>query len=461
MPGRQSTAGILHRAAILLLLGLAALGAVVVIDGVRAEQRQHQIFSAAAGAALALPLLGYLALGRTWLGWLKKLLFGLVPVTLLCVGLELGARVVGVETLRTPELEPDPVLSFRMVPGIAGLDAWGFRNAAVPERTDVVFLGDSQTYGFGVTRSEAYPRVFEGLSGVSAYNMGVGAYGPLQYLALAERAVALQPRAVVVALYLGNDLLDAHHMLALPHWSSLRSPELQYRELPDVAAAPTPADARSLAIRAIFSAERHSRLMGWAGKQVRLSLRTNQLLSNLHQQEPGAPEYLRGAIRTRFTPAYRAQSLDPARDRVRDGLRVSAVVLERIQHIAARAGARTSLLLLHTKEHYYHELMRRRGELTGWALDEVARMEAEMTRRLTEKARQLDIPVLDATEPMVGALAADRATYPATADGHPTAAGHAVIAELLWSQRALWLDDEGLAEPAPIAVAGRNPAGAW
>jgi hypothetical protein len=444
-----------HRLGWIALAALGALGVWIALDGLGARRRQHQIASLLVGAALLAPALGCLMLGRAWLTWLKNLAFGLMPLLLLCGALELVARVAGVETLLAPRIQPDPVLSFRMTPGSAGLDAWGFRNPSVPDHSDVVFLGDSQTYGFGVTRSEAYPSAFAEVSGLSSYNMGVGAYGPLQYLALVDQGLTLRPRVVVIGLYLGNDLLDAHHLLELPHWSRLRSRELRYRELPDPSAAPLPGRHRSLAVRALFAAERHSRLIGWVSKQLRLMLRTNQLLASIHEQEVGAPAYQVGAIRTRFTPAYRAQSLDPEREKVRDGLRVSGIALKQVQEASARAGAHTVLLLLHTKEHYYHALMRRRGEPTGWALDEVARMEGQMSQRLTELAAELGVTVLDPTEPMVAALAADRVLYPATADGHPTAEGHAVIAGWLWEQRVRWL---GLDKPpAPGERPARHP----
>ncbi|HEY2847576.1 MAG TPA: hypothetical protein VGI80_07140, partial [Pyrinomonadaceae bacterium] len=46
----------------------------------------------------------------------------------------------------------DPELGFRMTPGSPGHDANGFRNDTVPERVDVVAIGDSQTWGVNVNK---------------------------------------------------------------------------------------------------------------------------------------------------------------------------------------------------------------------------------------------------------------------------------------------------------------------
>src|SRR3954462_2215482 len=42
--------------------------------------------------------------------------------------------------------------------------------------------------------------------------MGVGGYGPVQYLVLTDQALQLSPKTIVVGLYLGNDLYDAYHL---------------------------------------------------------------------------------------------------------------------------------------------------------------------------------------------------------------------------------------------------------
>src|SRR5689334_18068905 len=79
-------------------------------------------------------------------------------------------------------LLPDPVLGSRLNPDVADHDEAGFRNASIVESPYLVALGDSQTYGTGLRRKDAWPQQFGLLSGKTVYNMGVGGYGPVQEL---------------------------------------------------------------------------------------------------------------------------------------------------------------------------------------------------------------------------------------------------------------------------------------
>ena len=56
-----------------------------------------------------------------------------------------------------PTLVRHPSRGFAIAPGDAGHDAWGFRNARIPERVDVIAIGDSQTYGVSAAEDEIWP----------------------------------------------------------------------------------------------------------------------------------------------------------------------------------------------------------------------------------------------------------------------------------------------------------------
>ena len=47
----------------------------------------------------------------------------------------------------------------------SGFDRWGFRNHDVPERSDIVAIGDSHTYGNTATMEDSWPYVLGRLSG--------------------------------------------------------------------------------------------------------------------------------------------------------------------------------------------------------------------------------------------------------------------------------------------------------
>lgn len=108
---------------------------------------------------------------------------------------------------------PDDRLGHRPAAGFFEHDSRGFRNPRALEHADLVALGDSQTYGTSVAAEDAWPRQLGAITGVSAYNMAFGGYGPTHSLALLDEALALEPAVVVEAFYAGNDLWDCFNMV--------------------------------------------------------------------------------------------------------------------------------------------------------------------------------------------------------------------------------------------------------
>jgi lysophospholipase L1-like esterase len=90
-------------------------------------------------------------------------------------------------------------------------DARGFRNAwPWPSHPEIVALGDSLTFGYGVTRAEAWPSLVAGALRAQVVNLGlVGASAP-QYLRVFEVFGApLRPRLILVGVFARNDFWDA------------------------------------------------------------------------------------------------------------------------------------------------------------------------------------------------------------------------------------------------------------
>lgn len=90
----------------------------------------------------------------------------------------------------------------------------GFRDTKdISEKTDkkrIVFIGDSFTFGQGVSDTESYPKIVENnLVNAEVINAGMpGSELTWSYLMLKNRIVNLKPDTVVIGFYLGNDLFD-------------------------------------------------------------------------------------------------------------------------------------------------------------------------------------------------------------------------------------------------------------
>ncbi len=103
-------------------------------------------------------------------------------------------------------------------------DEHGFRNASPwPEKADIVIVGDSMVYGWGVEKDVAWPSlVARRLPGKRIVNLGLPGTSPQQYLRYFERfGVELNPGILVFGIFPGNDLVGAEDF---DNWIKAGSP---------------------------------------------------------------------------------------------------------------------------------------------------------------------------------------------------------------------------------------------
>jgi lysophospholipase L1-like esterase len=164
------------------------------------------------------------------------------------VGLALGATLIGVVLLEllvrmfAPQLlyrypkglfVNDPVTGYRLAPGFSGplttvefstwlrVDMLGLRDSRefgpkAPGTRRILLLGDSFAMGYGVDESQTFARLVEDRLNVAAgraeftvLNSGVPGYDTRQEIDfLRDRGFAMEPDAVVLAFFIGNDVVD-------------------------------------------------------------------------------------------------------------------------------------------------------------------------------------------------------------------------------------------------------------
>ncbi len=103
-------------------------------------------------------------------------------------------------------------LGFVMNPNLSEIDENGFRNKQFTS-VDIVALGDSHTYGYNVSSDNSWPKLLGRKLKNNVYNFGVGGYGILQYQYLLSKAIELNPKVILLGLYLANDLNDICSMV--------------------------------------------------------------------------------------------------------------------------------------------------------------------------------------------------------------------------------------------------------
>jgi lysophospholipase L1-like esterase len=332
------------------------------------------------------------------------------------------------------KLIDDPVLGQRIAPLTTGHDALGFRNAALPPAADIVAIGDSMTYGVSAPREGAWPQQLGGFLGERVYNMGLGGFGPLQYVHLAQSAAPpLKPRLMIVGFYFGNDLMDAYYVAhQVPHWDAWRVSAAR-------GAGPTAFDAAGQA----EPRKRFEALRNWLARNSMLYsvLRVTVFAPLAAREQDGmaaqaAPDVrmlwhdrAKPAVRTIFTPRYRLSAVDTDLEAVREGLQIAQKALAALQAAAERQGVQLLLVLIPTKERAYCRHLRQTGETLPESFVRLCEAEARTSAELARFLSARQIVHVDVTGALESQIERHAQLYPSDADGHPQSAGYAVIAQ--------------------------------
>ena len=350
----------------------------------------------------------------------------------------------------------DEVLGQRIKPFALGHDAKGFRNDSVPERADVVALGDSQTWGVNVSREHAWPQQLGRLTNRSVYNMSLGGYGPVQYWALTDEALALRPRVLVVGLYFGNDLYDAY---ATAYQLDAHAP----LRLAGAAAPPDIADdtvgrradeywnqERAFTygyggaggaggwgdwLRGHTALGRRLDAAGLWPSTVNLQHKIGRAWATAHPDR-GAVFEGEGAERTVFTTAYRQAAVDLSEPRIAEGLRITKELLARIRAKADAAGARLIVLLIPTKESAYADVLRARGARLHETHEKLIRQEAEARAEILALCGRERMACADAHPRFSEAVGRGERVYPQSTNSHPRGEGYALMSAAVGDELA-------------------------
>jgi lysophospholipase L1-like esterase len=272
-------------------------------------------------------------------------------------------------------------------------DRHGFRNSRPwPERADIVVLGDSMAFGYGVEDDQTWTALLgQRLPGTQIVNLGLVGGAPQQYERIYERfGQDLEPGIVLFCLFPGNDLGDAGRF---DQWLQAGS-EGNYRLWrPD-------GDHRTL----------------WS------LLGRSYLASFLRSVPPRLGSRLSGRTidfpdggRLQLAPSiYRGNEILAQRDHPYFRLVVDAVARTRAR--AERNGSRFLVLLVPTKEEVYLPL-----------LDE---QPPPGTAPLAAYFSETGVPHLDLTPHFQAAARAGEQLF-FEVDGHPNAAGYRLMAEVV------------------------------
>lgn len=103
-------------------------------------------------------------------------------------------------------------------------DEHGFRNESPwPEQADIVIVGDSMVYGWGVAKENSWASLIgKRLPEKRIVNLGLPGTSPQQYIRYFERfGLGLKPKILVFGIFAGNDLVGAE---VFDRWLAAGSP---------------------------------------------------------------------------------------------------------------------------------------------------------------------------------------------------------------------------------------------
>jgi lysophospholipase L1-like esterase len=336
-----------------------------------------------------------------------------------------------------PNLVADDILRHKVEPYSGGHDAWGFRNKSVPDKADIVAIGDSLTYGVSASAANSWPAVLQRLTNQKVYNLALGGYGPADYRYLLEsKAVLLHPSSIIVGFYYGNDLIDAFNMVyRRAYWKYLRTSGF-------VAPADEPANryqpvARFHWLRSddgvFFGSLRnylaHRSLLYRAsmlssGEMLRfleMKYVTVNDVSILEDKDLG--------IRTGFTPVATLTGLNLDDPKVKEGLRITLTLLLEMDRFCESNGIRFHVLLLPTKENVFSKYIDADSiHLKDQnVIHKAIENENKISKLIKQYFDQNHIAYIDVLGPLQEALA-KKSIYPSNDDAHPNKFGYEIIA---------------------------------
>lgn len=332
----------------------------------------------------------------------------------------------------TPQLTSDDFLLHRVEGYSGGHDAWGFRNYQKPETADIVCIGDSMTYGISAQARDSWPAALARISGRSVYNMGLGGYGPIQYLHLMRtKAIKLHPKTIIVGLYLGNDLMDVYHEVRFnKNWSEYG--KLEGSELKGTAWAFQPPPGKFLGDLRAWLAH-HSLFYALLTRapvldSIRTSLRKREMMTL--DEEHDVVAYRDDTHNVVFDLNKSDRFIDMGDQRIKSATEITKRVMLDMGDLANKEGFRLVVAIIPTKERVYAKLLRKVGFIDKHPrLSEVVSQEETATDIVVSFLRQANFEVVELLPALQAGLEKGD-PYPLT-DGHPNKDGYQIIAETL------------------------------
>lgn len=290
----------------------------------------------------------------------------------------------------------DPVTGVRAIPlfpdqyGMGPNDLLGFRNRSIPHSANIIILGDSQSYGNNAVIEQNWPGLMLSnlkSTGATAYNMSVGGWAAPQYFNMLGKSLVFKPEVIIIAIYTGNDPIESFvQVYGNPLWSDLIPDQtLSANDAPEVV-FPTPKESL------------------W-------------------------PVTFKDGVTTEFTPSLRltSNSEHPA---VAAGYKIIETVVSSISESVSDINLKVIFTIIPTKELVYAKKVSAEGLRAPVDYQTLVNREKLNIEKMAAYINTFPhIDYVDVLKPLQQQAMQAIELYPENQNGHPVAAGYAVIGE--------------------------------
>lgn len=297
-------------------------------------------------------------------------------------------------------------------------DASGFRNRHSEGPVDVVAIGDSFTFGYGVDYQDSWTALLEQNTGWTVANLGQAGFGPQGELEILEtEGLRLRPRLVVWQFF-ANDFLDAG---MFDQWQRAGKPNRWQWEA-QLLATERETDAHEgilTGLRGLL----HRNLVSY--ELVKYVLGVGSYRTVRSQQVPvivnGSRLYLNRAQLDGWT--------NPDWSAISEGRELTETALLQARQATEAAGASFVVLLIPSKEEVLRNWLGDEANQDPWS-------RPRNSQHLLEFCQREGFTCFDGYDAMEQTVTQGGAAPYFSHDGHMNAAGHKVIADELSARLA-------------------------
>ncbi len=310
---------------------------------------------------------------------------------------------------------PDSGLIWVGNPERSDHDKHGMRNENVPDYSDILVLGNSQSYCKLITRDESWPVVISESLNKDVYNCSVNGWSVFQMNLALKKFIKMRPKLVLLTVYPGFEIYETFKTIRV---SSL--PEARHFNTPERSQIPfinlTDTDhSRNILSQRLSKQGMHAR------SEILRKMRTEKFVNTKDVKINNTYYFLQDD--------WRSRSMDLDNPAVKEGLIIFKSIFADLLNTCCENNVALQVVMIPTKE-YLCSQQKDKIETNYMAeIEKVGAQEQRIRDDLLAFFADSEVNVIDPT--MALGLSLDKVFHPDTENGHYAPFGTKIIGEFI------------------------------